>query len=107
VGAKHLNSSPIITSCTHGRQNRRQKNFNGGLDLENLIKTPLIYSVSCGGLGTLFREVISPPNLPCWRDWSTYKDPAVGKIGRGAQRRTKTCKLFWSRFQKFCETFSM
>ena len=38
----------------------------GGLDIENLIKTPMIYSVSyfdLGGLSTLY-EGISPPNPP-------------------------------------------
>jgi len=40
---------------------------SGGLDIENLIKSSMIYSVShfdLGGLGTLFGGGLSPPEPP-------------------------------------------
>jgi len=51
----------------YSAQNHRQEVFNSGLDTENLIKTPVIYSVSyfnLGGLALLFGG-LSPP---CRRD---------------------------------------
>jgi len=50
----------------HSEQNRRQEVFTRGLDIENLIKTSMIYSVSyfdLGKIGTLFGG-LSPPNPP-------------------------------------------
>ena len=53
-------------SQRHSVQNRRQEVFTKGLDIENLIKTSMIYSVSyfdLGEIGTLFGG-LSPPNPP-------------------------------------------
>ena len=63
----------VARKCSLGRLYIRV----GGLDIENLIKTRMIYSVSyfnLGGIGTLFGGV-KPTKAPPWRrDWihATY-----------------------------------